>query len=214
MNETYHRYNSHQYPFIFLNIITSRSDVDVNLTPDKRQLLIHNEKILIIAIKKSLLSTYENLPSTYKLQNSTIVSMLGNNRENGQNEYVEEKVTTEEPTENMPISSSQRFMDVLSQWKRTGDTVGIAPEVAKKRKYPEEVEVRTLKLKKIHEYLNREIPRHCDMPKEFRVQSESDDDESSQLAKANFSNVVLNEQKSFDNSLLDLKRLSKESIGV
>ncbi|XP_011209746.2 mismatch repair endonuclease PMS2 [Bactrocera dorsalis] len=212
VNDTYHRYNSHQYPFIFLNIVTSRSDVDVNLTPDKRQLLIHNEKILIIAIKKALLNTYANLPSTYKLQNSTIVSMLGNDRENAQNENVEEKVTTDEPLENMPISSSQCFMDVLSQWKKTGDTVGTAPPVSKKRKYPDEVEVRTLKLKKIHEYLDRENPKHCDMPKEFRVQSESDDDETSQPAKANVSNVVLNEQKSFDTSILDLERLSKESL--
>nr|XP_036223557.1 mismatch repair endonuclease PMS2 [Bactrocera oleae] len=212
VNETYHRYNSHQYPFIFLNIVTSRSDVDVNLTPDKRQLLIHNEKILTIAIKKALLSTYANLPSTYKLQNSTIVSMLENDRKIAQNEDAEEKVSSEEPMENMPISSSQRFMDVLSQWKKTGDTVGTAPQVSKKRKYPDEVEVRTLKLKKIHEYLDRENPRHCDMPKEFRVESESDDDETSQPAKANVSNVVLNEQKSFDNSLLDLQRLNKESL--
>ncbi|XP_054090702.1 mismatch repair endonuclease PMS2 isoform X1 [Zeugodacus cucurbitae] len=212
VNETYHRYNSHQYPFIFLNIVISRSDVDVNLTPDKRQLLIHNEKILLIAIKKAMLSTYGNLPSTYKLQNSTIVSMCGNNKDNGQNEDVKEKEASEDTTENTPISSSQRFMDVLSQWKKTGDTVGIAPQVSQKRKYPDEVEVRTLKLKKIHEYLNRENTKDCDMPKEFKVQSESDDDEANQTAKPNIPNVVMKEKSALDNSVLDLQGLSKESM--
>ncbi|XP_033253838.1 mismatch repair endonuclease PMS2-like isoform X2 [Drosophila miranda] len=76
INETYHRYNVQQQPFIYLNIITARSDVDVNLTPDKRQLLLNNERILLLALKKSLLETFGQTPSTFQMQNTTIVSML------------------------------------------------------------------------------------------------------------------------------------------
>ncbi|XP_017472957.1 PREDICTED: mismatch repair endonuclease PMS2 isoform X2 [Rhagoletis zephyria] len=203
VNDTYHRYNGQQYPFVFLNIITARSDVDVNLTPDKRQVLLNNEKILLLAIKKSLINTYGNIPSTYKLQNSTIVSMFkkeNGNVTNGLNE------STEESSESVPKSSSQRFMDVLSQWKTTGDTVGVASRVTTKRKCTDEIEVRTLKLKKIHEYLNRENLRQNAMPKEFSAKSDSEEDESDEVAKD-----TLNEQKSLDNSILDLERIGKES---
>ncbi|XP_055602995.1 mismatch repair endonuclease PMS2 [Uranotaenia lowii] len=69
VNETYHKYNPSQNPFVYLNLKMQRSEVDVNLTPDKRQILVNNEKILLLALKKSLLKTYGNIPSTYKMQN-------------------------------------------------------------------------------------------------------------------------------------------------
>ncbi|XP_004534945.1 mismatch repair endonuclease PMS2 isoform X1 [Ceratitis capitata] len=204
VNETYHRYNSHQNPFIFLNIITARSDVDVNLTPDKRQVLVNNEKILLLAIKKALVNTFGSIPSTFKLQNSTIVSMFKKDNGNTINGELAANESTEELVENVPLSSSQRFMDVLSQWKKTGHTAGIAPHLPKKRKCAEEVEVRTLKLKKIHDYLNKDLANQCDISKEFRVHSDDDDEENSKKNKDNNVSTI-------DNSLLDIERLSKES---
>ena len=35
--QVYHTFNRHQFPFVFLNVHTERQRVDVNLTPDKRQ---------------------------------------------------------------------------------------------------------------------------------------------------------------------------------
>ncbi|XP_067631520.1 mismatch repair endonuclease PMS2 [Eurosta solidaginis] len=206
VNETYHRYNGQQYPFIFLNINTARTDVDVNLTPDKRQLLLNNEKILLIAIKKALINTYGNIPSTYKIQNSTIVTMF--KKEEMENATKQEEDSSESL---LPISSSQRFMDVLSQWKKTGDTTGKAPHVVAKRKRTDEVEVRTLKLKKIHEYLNREDLNQPAMPKEFRVHSDDEEDESYQTSKGNPLDASLIEKETLERSVLDLERLSKES---
>ncbi|XP_053967494.1 mismatch repair endonuclease PMS2 isoform X2 [Anastrepha ludens] len=211
VNDTYHRYNSHQYPFVFLNINTARSDVDVNLTPDKRQLLLNNEKILILAIKKALVNTFGDIPSTYKLQNSSIVSMF--KKENGNGNVTNEHSTNKEPSEDssecLPISSSQRFMDVLSQWKKTGDTAGTAPHAAPtKRKCPDEVEVRTLKLKKIHDYLSRDALSPSAMPKVLRAHSDSEEDESIKSTKAD---TTANEQQSLVNVTLDLERLSEES---
>lgn len=69
INETYNKYNVNQNPFVFLNIEMNRSDVDVNITPDKRQVLVNNEKILLLAIKRSLVNTFGEIPSTYTLQN-------------------------------------------------------------------------------------------------------------------------------------------------
>lgn len=36
VNEIYRQFNSHQYPFVYINIIMKSLLVDVNVTPDKR----------------------------------------------------------------------------------------------------------------------------------------------------------------------------------
>ncbi|XP_021926704.1 mismatch repair endonuclease PMS2 isoform X2 [Zootermopsis nevadensis] len=51
VNEVYHQFNQHQYPFVFLNMKTARSTIDVNVTPDKRQIFLDHEKLLITTIK-------------------------------------------------------------------------------------------------------------------------------------------------------------------
>lgn len=72
VNDMYHRYNQNQYPFVVLNVIVERRDIDVNITPDKRQVIVNNETILRLALKKSLLSTFGNIPSTFKIENVLI----------------------------------------------------------------------------------------------------------------------------------------------
>ncbi|XP_015370811.1 PREDICTED: mismatch repair endonuclease PMS2 isoform X1 [Diuraphis noxia] len=67
VNEVYHQYNQNQYPFVYLNITIARAEVDINVTPDKRQIFLSNENILISIIKASLNSLFENIPSTYKI---------------------------------------------------------------------------------------------------------------------------------------------------
>ncbi|KAH8370542.1 hypothetical protein KR093_003986, partial [Drosophila rubida] len=186
MNDVYHRYNVQQQPFIYLNIVTARADVDVNLTPDKRQLLLNNEKILLLALKKSLLDTFGSLPSTFQMQNVSIASLL------------EPKVKMEETTtsaaaeledDEVPVSSSQRFMDVLTQWRRTGDTKGVAPAAPPKRRCEETeaIKTRATKLQKIQDYLTQES----------RCESEADEEESVKR----------------ENSLVNLKQLEEESQG-
>ncbi|XP_062136957.1 mismatch repair endonuclease PMS2 [Drosophila sulfurigaster albostrigata] len=191
MNDVYHRYNGQQQPFIYLNIVTSRADVDVNLTPDKRQLLLNNEKILLLALKKSLLDTFGNLPSTFQMQNVSIVSML------------EPKVKVEETTaitadldeDDVPVSSSQRFMDVLTQWRRTGDTRGNAPTAPAKRRCEEteEIKTRAMKMQKIQDFLTQE-----ESPKEAEI----DEEETTKREKS---------ESSHDSSLINLKQLEEES---
>ncbi len=42
---------------------TERESVDVNITPDKRQVLLQNERILCVLVKKSLTVLYESSPA-------------------------------------------------------------------------------------------------------------------------------------------------------
>ncbi|KAH8321618.1 hypothetical protein KR074_010509, partial [Drosophila pseudoananassae] len=204
MNEIYHRYNVQQQPFIYLNIVTARSDVDVNLTPDKRQLLINNERILLLALKKSLLDTFGQTPSTFQMQNTTIVSMFEPKtvkKEEKVEEANESSNTIQEEEEDnlVPITSTQRFMDVLTQWRRTGDTQGTAPKASIKRRCTEAEELasRNKKMQKIQDFLTQEPPKE-----QSEEESVGGDQETSKDHK---------EQSTLNNSFLNLKELEKES---
>ncbi|XP_050526436.1 mismatch repair endonuclease PMS2 isoform X2 [Daktulosphaira vitifoliae] len=70
VNEIYHQYNQNQYPFVYLNILIERAQVDVNVTPDKRQIFLTNEKYLLTILRASLNKLYESIPSTYKINTS------------------------------------------------------------------------------------------------------------------------------------------------
>ncbi|NXJ08346.1 PMS2 endonuclease, partial [Odontophorus gujanensis] len=58
VNEVYHLYNKHQYPFIVLNICVDSECVDINVTPDKRQILLQEEKHLLAILKTSLIEMF------------------------------------------------------------------------------------------------------------------------------------------------------------
>lgn len=55
-----------------LNINTNTENVDVNVTPDKLQMFIRNEAILMAIIKSSLLKLYSRLYKTVSLDESSI----------------------------------------------------------------------------------------------------------------------------------------------
>jgi DNA mismatch repair protein PMS2 len=46
---------------------TERESVDVNITPDKRQVLLQNERFLCALVKKSLTVLYESSPACLPL---------------------------------------------------------------------------------------------------------------------------------------------------
>ncbi|KAI5623151.1 mismatch repair endonuclease PMS2 [Silurus asotus] len=76
VNEVYHMFNRHQYPFVALNISVASECVDVNVTPDKRQIFLQEEKLLLAILKSSLIAMYEtgvnkiSLNSTPHITNS------------------------------------------------------------------------------------------------------------------------------------------------
>lgn len=194
INQIYHRYNLHQFPFVFLNILTERSQVDVNLTPDKRQLLVNNEKILLLAIKKALINTFGNIPSTLKLKNSTLDNLFKSN--------TNKSVATEDTDDEDSVQANKpAFLQVLSQWKATGDTVGPLKNKNKtqKRKPHDEIAIRTAKMKKIQQYLcNRDsIKQQEHNVSMASYKSDSDSDSNCNVSVFD-SDKIMAESKEFD----------------
>ncbi|XP_046352551.2 mismatch repair endonuclease PMS2-like isoform X1 [Haliotis rufescens] len=73
INEVYHSYNRHQYPFVVLTITMDKESVDVNVTPDKRQLFLQGEKLLLATLKTSLVKMFE--PTTSILKINTFMTL-------------------------------------------------------------------------------------------------------------------------------------------
>lgn len=72
VNDVYHQYNRHQSPCVVLNIRLREGDVDINVTPDKRQILVSREKLLLATIKTSLEQLYEHIPNTFAMNNTSL----------------------------------------------------------------------------------------------------------------------------------------------
>ncbi|XP_038064303.1 mismatch repair endonuclease PMS2-like isoform X2 [Patiria miniata] len=78
VNEVYHMYNRHQYPFVVLDISLAKESVDVNVTPDKRKIFVLEEKSLLAMLKASLQLMFEPRSSLYDV-NSQMKSSSGTN---------------------------------------------------------------------------------------------------------------------------------------
>ncbi|XP_004628679.1 PMS1 protein homolog 1 [Octodon degus] len=58
------------YPIFFLKIDVPTTDVDVNLTPDKSQVLLQNKESVLIALEDMMTTCYGPLPSTNCYENN------------------------------------------------------------------------------------------------------------------------------------------------
>jgi len=54
INDTYHQYNSRMYPVIIVSFCAAQGLVDVNVTPDKRTVFLHNEEGLLADLQQGL----------------------------------------------------------------------------------------------------------------------------------------------------------------
>uniref|UniRef100_A0A8C8VEN9 PMS1 homolog 2, mismatch repair system component n=1 Tax=Pelusios castaneus TaxID=367368 RepID=A0A8C8VEN9_9SAUR len=77
VNEVYHMYNKHQYPFIVLNICVDSECVDINVTPDKRQILLQEEKVLLAILKISLVGMFGSNVNKLNV-NQKLLDVTGN----------------------------------------------------------------------------------------------------------------------------------------
>lgn len=149
INNCYRGYNINQYPFVCLNIIVNRRNVDVNLTPDKRSVLINKENLLALLIQRSMVITYGKIPSTYKLQND--ISNLSQQKLDFAGELNTKTIDI------VPLSTKDNFREVLSQWKRTDNINGSDSNqvlTSCKRKYIEDIDVQIAKMQKFHASIN------------------------------------------------------------
>ncbi|GBN75191.1 Mismatch repair endonuclease PMS2 [Araneus ventricosus] len=76
INEVYHTFNKNQYPFVFLNISLNEGCADVNVTPDKRQIFIPDEKVLLALVKATLIGMYGRQPSQMNASMLSFVSPM------------------------------------------------------------------------------------------------------------------------------------------
>lgn len=58
-NEVYKSYNVTQSPFVFANLKMDTNAYDVNVSPDKRTILLHDQNSLLNALKQSLIQLFE-----------------------------------------------------------------------------------------------------------------------------------------------------------
>lgn len=60
INEVYRSYNVTQSPFVFANLVMDTNAYDVNVSPDKRTILLHDQAALLEALKASLTDLFES----------------------------------------------------------------------------------------------------------------------------------------------------------
>lgn len=114
VNEVYRRYNMHQFPFVFINLKMDQSDVDVNLTPDKRQVLVNNEKILQLAVKRALMNTFGDQPSLFKT-----ININASVKDHPQNVDSDEE---EDESENViGMKPGNKFGEALMKWRKSSN---------------------------------------------------------------------------------------------
>ncbi|NXX37814.1 PMS2 endonuclease, partial [Tricholaema leucomelas] len=77
VNEVYHSYNKHQYPFVVLNICVDSECIDINVTPDKRQILLQEEKLLGAILKTSLMEMFGSDVNKLSV-NQKLLDLAGN----------------------------------------------------------------------------------------------------------------------------------------
>jgi DNA mismatch repair ATPase MutL len=70
-NEMYRRV-SHSHPVFVLNIVTPAHNVDVNLTPDKRTVLLHNESEIVSTMQATLKVMFEPTVQVFQVQTNTL----------------------------------------------------------------------------------------------------------------------------------------------
>nr|XP_040134537.1 mismatch repair endonuclease PMS2 [Ictidomys tridecemlineatus] len=86
VNEVYHIYNRHQYPFVVLNISVDSECIDINVTPDKRQILLQEEKLLLAVLKTSLIGMFDSDINKLNVNQQPLLDIEG--KKNAVTEYI------------------------------------------------------------------------------------------------------------------------------
>ncbi|KAJ7078992.1 hypothetical protein C8R43DRAFT_351185 [Mycena crocata] len=75
-NEVYRSFNATQSPFIVADLILPTDACDINVSPDKRSILLHHETNLISALKTTLEASFASARSTYDVETPTMTQTL------------------------------------------------------------------------------------------------------------------------------------------
>ncbi|CAI2191264.1 5655_t:CDS:10, partial [Funneliformis geosporum] len=75
INEIYKSFNTYQYPFIVMDFRLAKSLYDVNVSPDKRTIFIHNENNIVGTLKEELNSVLEPFRSTFVNSSTELIQL-------------------------------------------------------------------------------------------------------------------------------------------
>ncbi|KAI0067480.1 DNA mismatch repair protein MutL [Artomyces pyxidatus] len=106
LNEVYRTFNMHQSPFIVADFILPPDSCDINVSPDKRTILLHSESSLIEALKHAVTDSFSSSRSTFTVNTSQAPSKpSGPERINSQLvPFVEENRPYPAQTDEHPLS--------------------------------------------------------------------------------------------------------------
>ncbi|KAF9431560.1 Mismatch repair endonuclease pms2 [Entomortierella beljakovae] len=65
INEVYRSFNTNQSPFLVANLILPTYYYDVNVSPDKRTIFLHNERVIVEELRTKLTELFEPSRSTF-----------------------------------------------------------------------------------------------------------------------------------------------------
>ena len=65
LNELFREFDRSHFPFVTLCISTRANQLDVNLTPDKRSILVHSEQLVLGIIRSSIHKLFRNFQTTF-----------------------------------------------------------------------------------------------------------------------------------------------------
>uniref|UniRef100_A0A8C6NVZ0 PMS1 homolog 1, mismatch repair system component n=1 Tax=Nothobranchius furzeri TaxID=105023 RepID=A0A8C6NVZ0_NOTFU len=143
----------HRYPIIVIKITVSPSAVDVNLTPDKTQVLLHNKEAVLTAVEALLVSLYgfrpgSDLPPEQQLNHETLpppplqtdASQLKNKRSDVRDDNVlTEAETHADSAQSSDVSLERQASNTSSSSSTADDWIddGIATKTSSVSKSPE-----------------------------------------------------------------------------
>ncbi|KAL8889705.1 MAG: hypothetical protein Q9215_003059 [Flavoplaca cf. flavocitrina] len=123
-NEVYKAYNVSQSPFVFANIVIDTNAYDVNVSPDKKTILLHDRNALLESLRVALVELFEHqdqtIPQTQRPQSKLPVckaltvqkqstSLYAPESSNQRNKRIESSsVLSEESHEDNPSEASDQ----------------------------------------------------------------------------------------------------------
>ncbi|CAG8644829.1 32401_t:CDS:10 [Gigaspora margarita] len=108
INELYKSFNTNQYPFCVVDFRLEKCYYDVNVTPDKRTIFIHDENVILEQLKNEMNNVFEPFRSTFTCLNTEVIKL--STKENDPNEIksinVSREVTKFYQVESLPSGYS------------------------------------------------------------------------------------------------------------
>ncbi|CAE6417794.1 unnamed protein product [Rhizoctonia solani] len=137
-NEVYKSFNSTQMPMVIADFQLPGDTFDINVSPDKRMIMLHNEAGLISSLKVTALETaFADARSTYQVNDGKL--SRNNSDETKEETSTQTKLTsqTDPPRPNKKVRLASPEIDSETPASRSKDTISGPPQTPKPLFRPE-----------------------------------------------------------------------------